>query len=196
MKTFFSTIILIFLLATAGGIYCIYSGSVDVAADGKELPVLRWVLETTRERSIERRADRVEPISGSVLNNPETIRAGFGHYDEMCVVCHGAPGVEPGEARDGLNPKPPLLAEEAEDLSDRELFWVIKHGIRMTGMPAWGPTHSDDKIWAMVAFVKRLPALSAEEYRAMQQQESGSGAVPHAHGHDHGHTAPGAGMQD
>jgi hypothetical protein len=196
MKTFFSTLIVIFLLGIFGGIYLIYSGSLDVAADRKEPPVLRWVLQTTRERSIDRRADRVVPLSSRVLNNPETIRAGFEHYNEMCVVCHGAPGVEPGEAREGLNPRPPLLEEETEDLSARELFWVIKHGIRMTGMPAWGPTHSDDKIWTIVAFVKKLPALSAKEYRAMQQQESGFGTAPHEHEHEPQHATPGGGMQN
>jgi mono/diheme cytochrome c family protein len=192
MKTFFSTLVVLFLLVVIGGIYFVYSGSYDVAADRKDAPFLRWVLQTARERSIDRRADRVVPVSDSVLNDPATIRTGFEHYDEMCVVCHGAPGVEPGEARDGLNPRPPLLAEEAAGLSPRELFWIIKHGIRMTGMPAWGPTHEDDKIWAMVAFVKKLPALSAGEYRAMHQQESGSGGESH----EHEHAAPAGDMHE
>jgi len=173
MKIFLSTVITIFLLSVLGGILFIYSGRYDVAASSKDPAILRWVLQTTRERSIDRRVEAVVPPADSVLNDPETIREGFEHYNEMCVVCHGAPGVDAGEAREGLNPSPPLLTEQDEDLSLREVFWVVKHGIKMTGMPAWGPTHSDDKIWAMAAFVKRLPELSAADYRAMQQ-ETGS----------------------
>ena len=132
------------------------------------------MLKTVREQSIERRAETVQLPDETVLNDPKTIQMGFEHYDEMCVGCHGAPGVEPGELREGMNPEPPLLAEQAGDISLRELFWVIKHGIKMTGMPAWGVTHSDDKIWAMAAFVKKLPEYDALDYQAMRQQTTGS----------------------
>jgi mono/diheme cytochrome c family protein len=88
----------------------------------------------------------------------------------MCVGCHGAPGVDPAELRDGLNPEPPLLAEHAGHLPLNEVFWVIKHGVRMTGMPAWGVTHSDDGIWAIAAFVEKLPAYIALDYQEMRQQ--------------------------
>jgi mono/diheme cytochrome c family protein len=179
MKTFFWTIIMVFLLAVSGGLFCIFSGKYDVAATSEDPAIVRWVLQTTREESIDRRVAEIVPPADTVLNDPATIREGFEHYNEMCVVCHGAPGVEAGEAREGLNPRPPLLVDQDEDLSPAEAFWIVKHGIKMTGMPAWGPTHSDDKIWAIVAFVKKLPALSAADYRAMQQQLVESGAGHH-----------------
>ena len=179
MKRILLTIIVMLLLVVVSGLIYIYTGSYNVAATSQDSPLLHWVLETTREESIDRRADDVIPPQQSVLNNPQTLRIGFEHYNEMCVVCHGAPGIEPGEARAGLNPKPPLLAKAAKHIPTKELFWVIKHGIKMTGMPAWGPTHSDDKIWAMVAFVKTLPNLSPAQYKAMQQQSTGE--EPHAH---------------
>jgi mono/diheme cytochrome c family protein len=181
MKTFLSTLVAVFLIAVLGAIFFIYSGSYDVAATSKDAGIVRWALKTTRERSIDERADKVVTPPDSVLKDPKTIRTGFEHYNEMCVTCHGAPGMEASEAREGLNPKPPLLAEAAEDLSPREAFWVIKHGIKMTGMPAWGPTHSDDKIWAIVAFVKQLPALSPNEYRAMQRETAASGSEESMH---------------
>ena len=78
-----------------------------------------------------------------------------------------------------------MLARVAGKIPTRELFWVIKHGIKMTGMPAWGPTHSDDKIWAMVAFVKTLPDMTPAQYKAMQQQ---AGAMDHDHADEHSHT--------
>lgn len=169
MKNVLSTIIVVVILAVLGGLFFIYSGSYNVAATSKDSGIVHWLIATTREESIDRRAEDVIPPPESTLSNPQTLRVGFEHYNEMCVVCHGAPGVEPGEAREGLNPKPPLLAKVAKKIPTREMFWVIKHGIKMTGMPAWGPTHSDDKIWAMVAFAKTLPDLSPAQYQAMQQ---------------------------
>lgn len=184
MKNIILTVVVVIVLAVLAGAFYVYSGTYNVAATSKDSAPMRWLLVTTREQSIERRAEAVIPPAESVLNNPQNLRVGFEHYNEMCVVCHGAPGIDAGEARAGLNPKPPLLAKVAKDISTQELFWVIKHGIKMTGMPAWGPTHADDKIWAMVAFVKTLPELSPEQYKAMQQQAATSE-------HDHMHTESG-----
>lgn len=186
MKKIFWTVISVLILTLLGGIVFIYSGSYNVAATSKDTAFMHWVLKTTREESIDRRADAVTPPAENVLSNPQTLRTGFEHYNEMCVVCHGAPGIEPGEVRAGLNPKPPLLAKTAKDIPTQEMFWVIKHGIKMTGMPAWGPTHADDKIWAMVAFVKTLPNLTPAQYKAMQQQTSNA-QHPHEDGHAHTH---------
>jgi mono/diheme cytochrome c family protein len=110
-----------------------------------------------------------------VLNDAETIRTGFEHYDRMCVGCHGAPGVDPAGLREGLNPKPPLLAEHDETVPADELFWVIMHGIRITGMPAWGINHPDDTIRAIAAFVQKLPEYNALYYQDMRQQAAASG---------------------
>jgi mono/diheme cytochrome c family protein len=168
------TTAVIAVLVVLGCCVFIYSGVYNVAASQVDNAIVQWMLQTVREQSIERRAKNVRVPDESVLNDPKTIRTGFEHYDEMCVSCHGAPGVEPGELREGMNPEPPLLAEHAGDISLRELFWVIKHGIKMTGMPAWGVTHSDDKIWAMAAFVKKLPEYNALDYQDMRQQTAGS----------------------
>ena len=93
------------------------------------------------------------------------------------------------ELRQGLYPKPPNLAEPRER-QPAESFWIIKHGIKMSGMPAWGVTHDDDSIWGLVAFLQQLPTLDAEGYRAL----TGSGGVASSqdaqdgHGHrEHGH---------
>ena len=173
MKYILYTTAVIAVLILLGCCVFVYSGVYNVAASQSDNAVVQWMLRTARERSVERRADAVRLPDETVLNDPETVRTGFGHYDEMCVGCHGAPGVEPGELRDGMNPEPPLLAEHAGDMPLRELFWVIKHGIKMTGMPAWGVTHSDDKVWAMAAFVKKLPEYDALDYQEMRQQNAG-----------------------
>lgn len=175
MKKIVLTVAAVIIIIFGSGIYFIYSGIYNVAATSKDSPIVHWILHTTMEQSVERRAEGITPSKDFVLTDPATIHLGFNHYKEMCVICHGGPGVKPGEARAGLNPKPPLLAKIVKGMSPGELFWVIKNGIKMTGMPAWGPTHSDDKIWAIVAFVKKLPGLTATDYRKMQQQIPDSG---------------------
>lgn len=190
MKNFIVSLIIIVILVAAIGAGIMYSGAFNVAATSKDPAIMAWIIKTTREHSIEHRSQNIIAPPDNVLNSPDTLREGFEHYNEMCVMCHGAPGIEPGEAREGLNPKPPILAKLKDLKTDPigEIFWVIKNGIKMTAMPAWGPTHSDNKIWAMVSFVRKLPSMSAEEYKKMQQELAASG---HDHDHDeHGEAKP------
>jgi mono/diheme cytochrome c family protein len=142
------------------------------------------VLTTVRERSVRARA---EDVPSPPPFDSAHVAHGFQHYREMCVVCHGAPGVERGEFGLGMNPQPPDLSESAERLDTQELFWIVKHGIRMAGMPAFGVTHSDDEIWGVVLFVQELSRLTAAEYRSLDARAHAMGdVVGHAHG-----TAPG-----
>jgi mono/diheme cytochrome c family protein len=83
----------------------------------------------------------------------------------MCAGCHGAPGVQPMGISKGLNPEPPDLADAVSDQSDAEIFWVVKNGIKMTGMPAYGASNDDNRIWEIVAFVHLLPKMTAEQYQ-------------------------------
>ena len=158
------TLLAIFLLF-------IYSGWYNVSANEQENGIMKWVLNTTKDRSIESRS---KDITVPDLNDSSMLKEGFEHYNEMCVSCHGAPGLEETEVSVGLNPKAPFLVKVAKEIDPKELFWITKNGIKMTGMPAWGKTHSDEKIWAIVAFVKKLPNMTAEEY---QKMESPSGTM-------------------
>ena len=83
-------------------------------------------------------------------------------------MCHGAPGQEPAEIAKGLWPETPDLKKAVPDWTPGELFWITKNGIKFTAMPAWGPTHDDDKIWDIVAFLERLPSVSPSEYQQLQ----------------------------
>ena len=140
----------------------VFSGAYDVAADVPHLAATRVLVGILREKSIQRRAHdiRVPP-----LDDPKSVQEGAEHYSAMCVDCHLAPGITVSEIRAGLEPAPPNLSEQQID--PRVAFWVIKHGIKMTGMPAWGRTHDDAKIWDIVAFVRLLPRMSAAQYRAL-----------------------------
>ena len=169
MKIIISVLITLATLFVVSLIF-IYSGWNNVSAINDENGIMKWVLNTTKENSIE---SRIEDISVPDLNDSNMLKEGFEHYNEMCVSCHGAPGSEQTELSEGLNPPAPYLVKFANKIDPRELFWVTKNGIKMTGMPAWGKTHSDEKVWAIVAFMKKLPDLTAEDYKKMEI-ESGS----------------------
>ena len=139
-----------------------YSGSYDVAADVPHWKVTSEFMDLVRDQSIAARSASLQ-VPG--LDDPQLISMGAAHYSEMCVVCHRAPGVAESEMRQGLYPQPPDLTRGSPPPA--ESFWVIKHGIKMTGMPAWGKTHDDHKIWAMVAFLQKLPTLDAASYEAL-----------------------------
>lgn len=165
-----ATIAGLVVLAGLGTVVVVATGVYNVAATAQHTPVVRWLLNTAMERSISARADRApqQPVTDS-----ETVLYGFDEYHEMCVTCHGAPGVEPSEIGKGLNPEPPDLVQTAAEWKDRELFWIIKHGIKLAGMPAFGPTHSDSDIWGIVAFVRRLQSITPEEYARLTSQAEG-----------------------
>jgi mono/diheme cytochrome c family protein len=145
----------------------ILSGAYDVAASSPDSGLVTWVLRTTQSRSVHRASERLEgKVTIPDLDDPERIRAGLSLYSRNCAVCHGAPGEKASPISQGLNPYPPDLVTEGEG-EPLEAFWITKNGIKMTGMPSFGVTHSDEEIWAVVAFLQRMPKLSPEEYQAM-----------------------------
>lgn len=167
------------------GLGFVYTGIFNVAADEPHWSLTHRLIEATREQSIAIRARDVEPIA---LDDPALLAMGAGHYAEMCTGCHLAPGMKDTEIRAGLYPQPPNLVEHGAHRSAAESFWIIKHGLKMTGMPAWGVTHDDRSIWGMVAFLQKLPELSPPQYEELVAQGRSSG---HAHdgeesGHSHG----------
>ncbi|CAM2890556.1 cytochrome c [Legionella anisa] len=163
------TVVFLIILGLAGVLTFVYSGFFNISAQEKELPLLDWLLVTTRERSITVHAGGIKAPPN--LQNPAVIREGFDHYREMCVACHRAPGLGPSELSQGLNPSPPNFSQMKQwDMTPEEVFWVVKNGIRMTGMPAWGASHDDEKIWALVAFLETLPGMTPEHYQAMEQK--------------------------
>ncbi len=182
------TLVAVFAIAAGTLLAVAYGGFVDVSATGAHSQPVEWFLHTTRESAIHA---AVEDLEVPPLDDPAKLRSGLVHYHSMCVVCHGAPGVKPGEIAQGLNPMPPELdSHDGGEERAKETFWVVKHGIRMTGMPAFGPTHSDEALWAITALVQRLPDLSAEEYTTMV---ANAGLEPAGGGHSHGDGGHGGG---
>jgi mono/diheme cytochrome c family protein len=129
---------------------------------------MSWFMSTTMDHSISARAKNITPPP---LDDPALVTKGFGHYSEMCVMCHGAPGIRPDEFAQGLNPPSPNLAFSTRDMEPSEMFLVVKGGITMTGMPGFGSTHSDSEVWAIVAFLKHLQTMQPEEYTAFRKSK-------------------------
>ncbi len=100
------------------------------------------------------------------LSEPSRLASGAVQYDEMCSTCHLAPGMKRTEISWGLYPRAPELRRGSR-LTPAEQFWVVKHGIKLTGMPSWGVTHDDELLWDIVAFLRKMPDLTADEYQAL-----------------------------
>jgi mono/diheme cytochrome c family protein len=164
MRTVVSTLLIAAIVLVLGAGAVIYAGLYDVAATSPHWPATAWLLEAARTRSIRAQTAGIAVPPG--LDDPAKVLIGVEHYAAHCAVCHGAPGVPKGDIAQGLYPSPPNLAKAARLYSPADLFWILKHGIKMTGMPAW-TDHSDDEIWAIVAFLKRLPAMSEQDYGRM-----------------------------
>ncbi len=176
MKLFIVTLEILIILLIIGLIALIYSGSYNVAATGPDSGIVEWVLETTMGKSVRRHAQ------GIVMPDlPEASRQkGVEHFTAMCVLCHGAPGVEPSAIGRGLKPQPPALATIVHEWTPAELFWIVDNGIKMTGMPAFGLSHQEADVWAIVTFIRQLPEMSAAEYRSLTDQLQGPKA-PETH---------------
>ena len=159
--------VLAFALIGAG--LFIESGIYNIGADDHHTKIVLALIEHLRERSIDARDRGIEL---RYVEDPQRIAAGAKRYAALCVGCHLAPGLTKSEIRPGLYPHPPNLAQE--DLRDgRRAFWIVKHGIKMSAMPAWGKSLDDADIWDVVAFVRKMPDMTPETYRQLSEDHSG-----------------------
>lgn len=151
------------LVLAIGAAVFVGSGVYNIGADDHHTRIVLTIIEQLRNRSI---AVRAHGIEVPILDDPRNIAAGAQHYAALCIGCHLAPGVRKSEIRAGLYPHPPNLAEE--DVGDAQrAFWIIKHGIKMSAMPAWGKTLNDAAIWDIVSFVRQMPTMTPEAYQQL-----------------------------
>ena len=179
------------VLAIGAGAF-VYSGIYNIGADDHHTKPVFAVLQTLRDRSIHIRS---EDIVVPNLEDPQLILKGAGQYAAMCTQCHLKPGMKDSEIRPGLYPQPPNLSQVR--VEPRDAFWVIKHGIKMSAMPAWGGGHDDPTIWSMVAFLQKLPDMTPAQYkdivaRAPADHDMDMGEEGD-HSHSHGDASDGDG---
>lgn len=166
-------LVVLLVLALLGTAAFVRFGVYNVAADDPHWPITYRFMETLRGRSI---AVRASDIEVPPLDDEALVRSGAGNYESMCVACHLSPGASDTEQSLGLYPAPPTWSELGT-VPPREAFWVIKHGVKMSGMPAWGKSMEDRFIWGMVALLQRFPRMTAADYEALVETSPG-----HSHG--------------
>src|SRR6266852_3238474 len=177
MRSAVGTLAVTFALVAIAAAAFVFSGVYDVSATTPHWRITSWIMETARVRSIEAHAAGIGVPPG--FDDPAKILLGTEHFAAHCAVCHGAPGVPKGDIAHGLNPQPPDLRLASSRYTPSELFWILKHGVKMTGMPSWGD-HSDDELWATVAFLEKLPGMTEQDYAKLVMASM-------AHGGHHQH---------
>jgi cytochrome c len=167
------SLLLVFIFAS------IWFGFYNVSAKDKHFALTTHLLELVRTRSIDARTNDIKVPN---LTDPEQIKSGAKNYSEMCTTCHLAPGMDMTEINQGLYPRPPVFSNKDYKNSPAAQFWVIKNGLKMTGMPAWTPPHTDEQVWEMVAFINKSKDLSPNQYQKLIEQSENT------HNEDgHGH---------
>jgi mono/diheme cytochrome c family protein len=153
----------------AGAVYFL-NGFYSVAASEEHSGVVAWTLERVRSASIKRHGGATPPIS---LDDATVVQAGARAYTERgCVTCHGAPGVGWEKFSEGMRPYPPDLKDVVKAREPGQLFWAIKNGIKMTGMPGFGLIEVPDRdIWSIVAFIRKMPTVSEADYKAWSTRQ-------------------------
>ena len=157
-------VLVVLALLGTGGLLFVAAGLVPIAASDGHWAVTRALLQFTMRSSVR---TRTLGLQAPPLDDPALALKGAGHYAANCMPCHGAPGVPRELVVRHMTPKPPYLPHGTGTLRDAELFWIVKHGIKYTAMPAWPARHRDDEVWAMVAFLRALPDLSPAQFRRL-----------------------------
>ena len=158
-------------LAGAGAVLVVQQGWYDVSATGAHTQPVHDLLEGAMHRSVRARA--VDIAVPADLAAPARIGRGAVCYRDACVQCHGGPGVAPQPFAMSLQPLPGPLFDAARRWRPQELYWITRHGIKMSGMPAWAFRIPEQDLWAVVAFLQRLPHLSPKQYADAMQAVAG-----------------------
>lgn len=148
----------------AAGALVVISGIVPIKASSGHWRITKLFLDFAKNRSV---ATHSIGITAPPLDDPLLVLKGAGQYDYACRPCHGSPGFDRPRVAGAMTPTPPDLRQSVREFDDPELFYIVKHGIKLTGMPAWPAQRRDDEVWAMVAFLRRLPGLDARAYGAL-----------------------------
>jgi mono/diheme cytochrome c family protein len=166
LRTLAIAVVLLGAAGALGAALFVWFGVYDISATDQHTRPVYQLLDYAMRRSVKARA--VVPVPPT-LDTPQRVRAGGALYREHCVQCHGAPGVGPQAVALGLTPAPNNLVPSGRDWRPGEVFWVVKHGIKMSGMPAWIHRLSDEEIWHVVAFVRAMPLMTVADYEALER---------------------------
>ena len=151
--TWLRAILTLALLGAAGMLFA-WSGVMNLAASSGHWKITDWFLHWAMRSSVRTHAAFTSPDDPA---DARSLVSAAGHFANSCAVCHGAPGVKPSPVMQAATPPAPDLAVNAKEWTDKQLFWILQHGVKYTGMPAWAVQDRPDEVRRMVAFVRRLP---------------------------------------
>ena len=149
------------------------SGLPSMSAAEGHWAATEWLVQLTKRRSIALRGERVDPPQ---LDDAALVMRGAGHFETACRRCHGTPGGGPPVFLREMVPRPPDLLRVRERYSSGELFHIVKHGFKLSGMPGWPAQGRDDEVWAMVALLNALPAMGPSGYQRTARGVQDAGA--------------------
>ena len=158
------TILACLIVGAGGAVAFMYSGIYDVSALQPDAPLVSWALHTTSDHSVDARLAGINVPDG--LDRPQAIQSGGHLFAQNCAVCHGGPGLKPTDIAQGLKPPPPNLFRANRKPWSEEMYRFIKYGVKMTAMPGFGKTLSDQQIWELVAFLHTAPGMSPQDFAA------------------------------
>ncbi len=153
------------IIVIAGTAVFFFGGYFNIAANEENPPIVNWALIKVRMASVDSHAKGLSsPVN---LDDPAVIQAGAKAFAARgCINCHGGPGVSWQKFSEGLNPDPPDLKELVPLREPGQLFFVVKNGIKMTGMPSFGAIGVEDKeLWSIVAFIRKIPTVSEADFK-------------------------------
>ena len=160
-----SYLIVVLGSSAAMALLFVWGGFFNISAREPHWSATTWLMGMVRDRSIAVHSNYIELVQ---VDGSKSLAVGLEHFHDMCRLCHGAPGYPQSEFAKGLYPNPPELASKSvQTRTDVEIYWIIDNGLKMTGMPAFGATHDKNAILGMMAVLRKLPSLSADEYHSM-----------------------------
>lgn len=189
--TWLRAILTLALLGAAGMLFA-WSGVMNLAASSGHWKITDWFLHWAMRSSVRTHAAFTSPDDPA---DARSLVSAAGHFANSCAVCHGAPGVKPSPVMQAATPPAPDLAVNAKEWTDKQLFWILQHGVKYTGMPAWAVQDRPDEVRRMVAFVRRLPGMTPAQYKALVGETNPAAPLAQCAG-CHGSDGRGRGVPD
>ena len=189
MKKFVSGVIFTLLVLSVTVIGVTHLGLYPIGADNPPGSLERVLAG----RAMDVYAEKHKPQGTNPTElTPANLTEGAKEYEEHCAFCHGGAKAKVSPMRDQFSPPVPQLIDRIPHDDDAWLFWVTKHGVRMTGMPAWSGIMSDEEMWKVIAFIKHSDKLPPETQAAWQTLAATPGEIEEHTPEQHTH-APGGG---
>jgi cytochrome c553/cytochrome c5 len=168
LLTTFAYFTLFVLVMAIGGFLVAASGIIPIKASSGHWAITQWFLQFSKQRSVTTHTLGMETPS---LDAARLVLTGAGAYENNCRACHGSPSLQNPRVAQAMLPRPPYLPHTISRWDSNELFYIVKHGLKFTGMPAWPSQQRDDEVWAMVAFLRKFPELDAAGYDSLVNGE-------------------------